>query len=335
MDLSFIWAVIIGFAIFMYVLLDGFDLGIGILFPFFKNDEDRQVMMSTISPVWDGNETWMVLGGASLYGAFPLAYSTLLPIFYLPIMIMLAALIFRGICIEFFFKAHKSKFIWDYAFFVGSLLAAFSQGLILGTYIGGFDLNRLVQFQSHYYWLSPFSIITGFAVVFGYALLGATWLIIKSTNHLQERAFRMAKKCLLAVAFFLMVVSLWSPFLDPHIQARWFNLHNFFYLLPLPVITTLAILYLFKSLQKKRELAPFIGSLIIFLCSYTGLLISIWPYIIPHHVTIWQAAAPPESQKFILVGTVILLPLLLAYTAYSYWVFRGKVSGVDHIHEGY
>jgi cytochrome d ubiquinol oxidase subunit II len=230
------WAIIISFAIIMYVLLDGFDLGIGILFPWVKNTEYRDVMMSTVAPVWDGNETWLVLGGASLYGAFPVAYSTLLPILYMPLMIMLAALIFRGVAFEFRFKAHRSRFIWDTAFALGSTLAAFTQGVILGTFVQGYG-ETLPATISPYQWLTPFSALTGMAVVTGYALLGSTWLIAKTVGDLQDKMFHAAKILLFFVACFLLIVSIWTPMIDPQVMARWFSIPNIFYLSPLPTAT--------------------------------------------------------------------------------------------------
>lgn len=326
--LPLIWAGIIGFVIIMYVLLDGFDLGIGILYPFFKDNHHRDIMMSTVAPVWDGNETWMVLGGASLYGAFPMAYSILLPVLYLPILIMLAALIFRGIAFEFRFKAEKSQFLWNLSFAGGSIIAAFAQGLILGTYLQGYASDQ--AFIAGYPWISGFSIMTGIAVVFGYALLGATWLIGKTVGDLQEKLYSAAKVALIGVAIFVAIVSLWTPYLDPTIKERWFSLPNFFYLLPLPIVTAIIVLILWSCLEKRKEYPPFYLSIVVFILSYIGLIISIWPNIVPHNITIWEAASPPSSQIFILVGVVILLPILLAYTAYSYRVFRGKVIKAEH-----
>lgn len=323
------WAGIISFAIMMYVLLDGFDLGIGILFPFVRNHEHRDIMMSTIVPLWDGNETWLVMGAASLYAAFPIAYSTLLPTLYMPIMIMLAALIFRGIAFEFRFKANKSRALWDISFAGGSTVAALMQGIILGTFVSGYGFT-FPNHVSAYHWLTPFSMMTGVALVAGYALLGSTWLIGKTTNFLQEKMYLAAKILLLVVSFFLLLVSIWTPLASPFVMERWFSLPNIFYLAPLPMITGIIILYNFYCLGHRHEYMPFYLSIILFVCAYIGFCISDWPYIIPHSVTIWEAASPPSSLKFILVGTLILLPILLAYTAYSYRVFRGKVTTAEH-----
>jgi cytochrome bd ubiquinol oxidase subunit II len=323
------WATIISLIIMMYVLLDGFDLGVGILFPWIKSSEYRDIMMSTVVPVWDGNETWLVFGAAALYAAFPMAYGILLPTLYMPIMILLVALIFRGVAFEFRFKAHKSQFIWDIAFAAGSILAAFIQGIILGTFVKGYG-DHLPLSHSAYHWLTPFTIFTGIAVVGGYALLGATWLIIKTEGVLQERMFKAAKVLLPIVAFFLVSVSIWTPIVEPQVMHRWFSLPNFFYLSPLPILTILIVFYNFYCLHKKKERLPFILTISLFVLSYTGFCISAWPYIIPHVLPVWEAAAPPSTLKFILVGAAIILPILLIYTLYSYHVFRGKVKTVIH-----
>jgi cytochrome d ubiquinol oxidase subunit II len=323
------WAVIISFIIMMYVLLDGFDLGIGILFPWIKKGLHRDIVMSSVIPVWDGNETWLVFGAAALYAAFPIVYSTLLPTLYMPLMILLVSLIFRGVAFEFRFKAQRSQFVWDIAFAVGSTLAAFTQGIILGTFVKGYG-DHLPLAHSAYQWLTPFSVFTGFAVVCGYALLGATWLIIKTEGSLQDQFYKLAKFLLGLLAFFLVVVSMWTPFVDPRIMQRWFSLPNFFYLSPLPILAIAVVLYNFYCLHTRKEKSPFVLSMGIFIFAYIGFCISTWPYIIPHVVPVWEAAAPPSTLKFILVGTAILLPILLIYTIYSYHVFRGKVKEVTH-----
>ncbi len=329
MLLIFTWGVIISLIIMMYIILDGFDLGIGILYPFVRDKHQRDIMMSTVTPVWDGNETWLVFGAAALYGSFPLAYSTLLPILYLPIVIMLAALIFRGVAFEFRFKAHKSQPFWDMAFILGSTLAAFMQGVLLGTFIQGYGSSLPIPYSA-YRWISSFSLMTGVAVVCGYGLLGATWLIIKTTDQLQARMFTIARILLIVVTLFMLIVSLWTPWVDSAIRARWFSLPNFYYLMPLPVITAVAVIYNYYCLYRRHEYAPFIVSIILFLLAYAGICISSWPYIVPRSVTLWQAAASPISLKFMLVGTAILLPILLIYTGYAYRVFRGKVTAPDH-----
>lgn len=329
MILILTWATIISLIIMTYVLLDGFDLGIGILFPWIKQSEFRDIMMSTVVPVWDGNETWLVFGAAALYAAFPIAYGILLPTLYMPIMILLIALIFRGVAFEFRFKAHKSQFIWDIAFAAGSILAAFIQGIILGTFVKGYG-THLPLSHSAYHWFTPFTIFTGVAVVCGYALLGATWLIIKTDGILQEKMYRAAKVLLPLVAFFLVSVSIWTPIVEPQVMQRWFSLPNFYYLSPLPILTVLFVFYNFYCLQKKKERLPFILTIGLFVFSYIGFCISAWPYIIPHVLPVWETAAAPSTLKFILVGAAIILPILFIYTLYSYHVFRGKVKSDIH-----
>lgn len=323
------WAAIISFIIIMYVLLDGFDLGIGILFPWIKQGQYRDIMMSSVVPIWDGNETWLVFGAATLYAAFPLAYSILLPTLYMPIMILLVSLIFRGVAFEFRFKARRSQFIWDISFAVGSTIAAFIQGIILGTFVQGYGYHLPLS-TAPYLWLTPFSIFTGIAVICGYALLGATWLIIKTEGELQNQLFKVAKILLGLVAFFLVAVSVWTPFVEPKIMQRWFSLPNFFYLSPLPLLTIIVVGYNFYCLHKQKERLPFILSIALFVFAYIGFCISAWPYIVPHALPVWEAAAAPSTLKFILAGTAVLLPILLGYTLYAYHVFRGKVKGVIH-----
>lgn len=330
--LPFLWAFIIAFGVIMYVILDGFDLGIGILFPWMRDDEYRDIMINSIAPVWDGNETWLVFGGATLYGAFPIAYSILLPILYMPLMVMLGALVFRGVAFEFRFKAFKSRFLWDLAFTGGSTVAAFCQGLILGSFVQGDILTRSAE--NSYVWFTPFSIMTGIAVVIGYALLGATWLIIKTENNLQKDMYQAAKVLLVGVVFFMGVVSLWTPFSHPAIYNRWFTFPNFFYLMPLPLMTALVTFYAGYSLYhptKRNEKFPFLLTVTLFILCYMGLGISSWPYLVPRELTIWEAAADQKTLIFQLIGAIILLPLLIAYSIYAYSVFKGKV----HPEHGY
>lgn len=320
------WFVIIGFCIIMYVMLDGFDLGVGILFPFFPDKHERDIMMSTILPVWDGNQTWLVLGFASLYGAFPLAFSLLLPALYLPLFGMVLALLFRGITLEFRLKSTAHQAMWDNLFFLSSTVVALIQGLVLGTFVKGFTMgpNQLLQYQL----LTPFNLVCAVAVLFGYALLGSTWVIGKTVGLLQEKMFRIAKVCLIVVAIALVVVSIWSPFMDIRIWNIWFNPRTIYFLAVLPLITGIIILFFTYALAKRNDRVLFWLTLGIFFCSYAGFGISTWPYLIPRLLTIWEAAAPPYSQSFMLVGALILLPVLLGYTSYSYYIFRGKVKEV-------
>lgn len=323
--LVLMWTGLLGLAVFMYVLLDGFDLGIGILFPWIPNRNYRATMMNSVAPVWDGNETWLVFGAAALYSAFPIAYSTLLPILYLPIMIMLGALIFRGVAFEFLFKAERSRIMWDFSFAIGSMTAAFCQGLILGTFIYGYAAPGAAP--GHYFvWFTPFSICTGIAVMAGYALLGSTWLIMKTTGDLQKYMFHIAKMYLILVGFFIALVSLWTPFIEADIFQRWFSFPNFLFLIPLPLLTILTWLYCMWSLYQLKEKAPFFSSILLFWFSYIGLTISIWPYLVPRTITIWQAASNLKTLIFITVGAAILVPVLLGYSMYAYYIFKGKVS---------
>jgi cytochrome bd ubiquinol oxidase subunit II len=328
--LTLAWVAIIAVAVFMYVLMDGFDLGIGILFPFAGGHGDRDVMMNSIAPVWDFNETWLVLGGAGLFAAFPIAYATILPAMYLPLLAMLIALIFRGVAFEFRFKAERSRALWDWAFFTGSTLAAFAQGTVLGAFVHGVAVEGRRYVGGMLDWLSPFSLFCGAAVVVGYALLGATWLIWRSEGALQGWAYRMARPLTLGVVAAIAVVSVWTPFVDPRIAARWFSLPNIVFLAPVPIITAALAWGLMRALHRWRERQPFLLAMGLFLLSYLGLAVSLWPWLIPYTTTIWDAAAPPESQRFLLYGMIPLVPVIIFYTVYGYWVFRGKVGG-----EGY
>lgn len=328
--LPFIFAGILGFIIIMYVILDGFDLGIGILFPFTQNEKERDQMMNSVAPVWDGNETWLVFGGAMLYSAFPQVYGLLLPILYMPIMLMLIALIFRGVSFEFRFKATRTKVLWNWIFAISSISASFFQGVILGCFVQGFDVNEAAMTINNPDWMTPFSLFTGFALVCGYALLGATWMIIKSENHLQQRMIQSAKGLLILVAFFLVFVSIWTPLHSAETLGRWYSFPNVLYLSPLPLITALMIYLVWKSLARQDEYKPFIYSIVIFLCAYAGIAVSVYPYLVPRQITLWEAAAPDSTLRFLLIGVVIMLPILFAYTLYAYRVFKGKTG-----HEGY
>ena len=328
--LPFIFALILAFIVVMYVILDGFDLGIGILFPFTANEVERDKMMNSIAPIWDGNETWLVFGGAMLYGAFPQVYGLLLPILYMPLMLMLISLIFRGISFEFRFKADKSKAFWNWTFAISSLSAAFFQGVVLGCFVQGFPINEAAMTINATDWLTPFSMLTGIALASGYGLLGATWMIIKSEGRLQRKMFHYAKGLLVLVSMFLFFVSIWTPLHSNEIFKRWYSYPNFIYLSPFPLAALIAVFLTWKNLSVKNEVKPFIYSIVIFLCAYVGIGISVYPYLIPHQVTIWAAAAPDTTLKFILVGVVMMLPILLGYTAYAYYLFRGKTNDNYH-----
>jgi cytochrome d ubiquinol oxidase subunit II len=325
--LALIWLGIIAFCIIMYVILDGFTLGTGMLLPFL-NDKERDIASSVILPTWDGNQTWLVLGMASLYGAFPLAFSILLPLFYLPLLLLVVSLLFRGAAFEFRLKAPEVKHRWEIIFVIASITATLIQGYIIGNFVEGFSLvNGEYSVASHF---SLFTFLTSVSLVTGYALLGTCRLILKTSGALQDKMYRIAK----ILSFFLMAaviaVSLWTPFVYPLVKSRWFNTHYLPYLAILPSITAIAFLGLWWSLSRKKEILPYWLAVILFLCPYVGLMISIFPYIVPYHLTLWQAASDVSSLKFLLVGAVIMLPVLLAYTGYAYYIFRGKVN--ENIH---
>ncbi|MBX9620612.1 MAG: cytochrome d ubiquinol oxidase subunit II [Alphaproteobacteria bacterium] len=330
LNLPLLWGGIIALAVFLYVLLDGFDLGVGILFPFAPSEDCRHKMMNSVAPFWDGNETWLVLGGGGLFAAFPLAYSILFPAFYIPLIIMLLGLIFRGVAFEFRFKASpKTRKLWDYSFHFGSLIAAFFQGMILGSFVEGVSVEGRGFAGGSFDWLSSFSLMTGLALVFGYALLGATWIIMKTEGISQEWACKVALYVLIYIAGFMGLVSLWVPFLNEEIFRRWFTLPNLIYLSPIPLLTAGVFLALFWSLSKKRELLPFFLSLFLFTLGYVGLVVSLWPWIVPYTIPLWKAAADTRSLSLMLVGVVLFLPFVLGYTFYSYYVFRGKATSQE------
>lgn len=325
LDLPLIWGCIIALAIFLYVLLDGFDLGVGILFPFAPSDDCRNKMMSSVAPFWDGNETWLVLGGGGLLAAFPLAYAILLPAFYIPLILMLLGLVFRGVAFEFRFKAKgKTRKMWDFAFHFGSLTATFFQGMILGGYVDGVSVSGRSFGGGSFDWLTAFSLMTGIALVFGYSLLGATWLIMKTNDVTQRWARKVTFYVLLYVAFFMGLVSLWVPFLNEFIFWRWFSFPNLFYLSPIPLLTGGGFIGLFWALIKQKEAAPFFFSIFLFSLGYVGLAVSLWPWIVPYQVPLRAAAADPRSLSLMLIGFCFFLPFVLGYTAYVYYVFRGK-----------
>ena len=325
-DIATLWAFIIAFAVFVYVVMDGFDLGLGILFPLFPQKADRDVIMNSVAPVWDGNETWLVLGGGGMMAAFPLAYAVLMPALYTPIVAMLIGLIFRGVAFEFRGRAtpsHRNR--WDLAFAGGSLVAALAQGIALGAILQGVHVEGRHYAGGWWDWLTPFSILTGAALVIGYALLGATWLVLKTEGELRDRAYHLSWVLLLAMLGAIGAVSIATPFLHIQYTQRWFTWPNLILTAPVPIAVAGVTMLLLRSLANKQDQQPFFLSLALFALSYAGLGISMWPYIVPQSITIWQAAAPENSQIFMLVGVSFLIPLILGYTAWSYWVFRGKV----------
>jgi cytochrome bd ubiquinol oxidase subunit II len=325
-DLPLLLGLVVAFGVAMYVVADGFDLGVGILFWFAPGDPERGTMMNSIAPVWDGNETWLVFGGTLLIAAFPVAYATLLPAFYVPLLAMLFALIFRGIAFEFRFRATRFRRLWDWAFAGGSTLAAFCQGVVLGGFINGIAVANGMFIGGTFDFLSAFAIVCGLGVVAGYALLGATWLILKTDGLTARLGRRAARAALLVTLGFIAAVSIWTPIQFPHIGERWFSWPNIAYLSPVPILTALIALGIWKHIEDGPEHRPFVLSVALFLLAFLGLGISLWPYAVPYHATLWQAASSPPTLVFVGIGTAIILPFVLAYGAFAYWVFRGKVG---------
>ncbi|RDU97574.1 cytochrome d ubiquinol oxidase subunit II [Trinickia dinghuensis] len=331
LDLVPLWAAILGFAVLMYILLDGFDLGVGILFLFRKSESDRDVMMASVSPVWDFNETWLVLGGAGLMAVFPGAFAIIIPAVYFPVLLMLLGLIFRGVAFEFRGVPDANRRLWNIAFACGSVLATFAQGVILGMFVQGFNEAGGKFVGTSWDWVRPFPIFTGFGLIAGYALQGATWLIMKTQGGLQMWSRRVAQRVMVLVFIFIGIVSIVTPMFSPRIAARWFTWPNLAFFAPVPLVTLLLAGLLVRGADREREVLPFVCSVGLFFLSFSGLVISLWPMIAPPSVTLWEAAAAPVSHEFLMIGTAFVLPILLIYVVWSYWVFRGKASG----HEGY
>lgn len=331
-DLPTVWAAIIAFAVLAYVVLDGFDLGVGILFPFFPKRHDRDVMSNSIAPVWDGNETWLVLGGGGLMAVFPLVYATVLPALYIPIIAMLLGLIFRGVAFEFRHRTVRGSHWWDTGFWIGSTVAAFSQGIALGALVQGIKIANRSYAGGWWDWLTPFSVLTGVAVVVGYALLGATWLNLKTSGELQAHARRIAMFAGFGTSALIGVVSLWSPFVRAIYFERWFQWPTALFSAFVPVLLAICAAILWHGLTADKHLQPFLAALGLFVLSFVGLGVSFYPYIVPGALTIAEAAAPESSLKFLLVGAVVLVPTILAYTGYAYWVFRGKIDPDEGYH---
>ena len=325
LDFVPLWTLILGLGIFFYVLLDGFDLGVGILYGFAPDLASRNLVMNSIAPIWDGNETWLVLGGVGLLAAFPLAFAIIIPALYFPILVMLLALIFRGVAFEFRYKLAQQMTFWDHAFCYGSAVAVFAQGIALGAFIQGFQTDGRVFSGSSFDCFSMFSIFTGIALLFGYGLLGAGWLVLKMQGPLQEWARGHGRWCFFGVIAAIAIVSLWTPWLETSIAQRWFSWPNIAFLSPVPIVTAALAIWEWRALNNRSEAAPFIGAIGLFAMAYIGIAISLWPMIVPYKFTLWEAASSTSTQAFLLVGTLFLLPIILMYTGWSYWVFRGKV----------
>ncbi len=334
-DLTIAWALLLAFAVYVYVVLDGFDLGIGILYPFFPEKQDRDLMMNTVAPVWDGNETWLVLGGGGLFAAFPMAYAIIMPAVYPLIIAMLLGLIFRGVAFEFRWRA-TSRFtqkLWDFAFICGSVAAALTQGMILGALLQGIEVDGRAYGGGWLDWLTPFTILCGFAVVCGYALLGACWLNWRIEGHAQHQVRVLARIFGFATVGFIAAVSIATPFLEQEYFQRWLAWPNVLEVAPVPILVVGLVLWLARELFTDRnDWMPFVITLALFLLCFIGLGVSMWPYIIPTEVTLWDAASPESSQLFMFVGAVVLVPIILAYTIYAYWVFRGKLRHGEGYH---
>jgi len=324
-DLVPIWTLILGVGVFMYVALDGFDLGVGMLYNFAPDRQARNLLMNSIAPVWDGNETWLILGIVGLLAAFPVAFAIIVPAVYFPILLMLLALAFRGVSFEFHFREGEARTFWDHGFAYGSALATFAQGIVLGSFIQGYQVDGRQFVGSTLDCFTPFTLFCGLALMAGYSLLGAGWLVIKTEGELQDWARKVGRRCLYATVIAIAVVSIWTPITDPNIAARWFSWPNIAFLAPVPIITAALVVYVWQAFGSRSEVGPFIGSLALFVMSYLGIAISLFPMIVPRHYTLYEAAASPSTQAFLLIGTLFLLPIVLIYTAWSYWVFRGKV----------
>jgi len=332
-DLPLIWFAIIIFATLMYIVMDGFDLGIGMLLPVTRDMQERDMMVNTVAPVWDGNETWLVLGGAALFGAFPLAYAVIVDALSIPLTLMLIALIFRGVAFEFRFKALPNhRGFWDKAFIVGSGCATFIQGIVVGAVINGFPVSERTFVGGAFDWLTPFNLFCGIGLMCAYALLGSTWLIMKTSHHLQNKMYRITRPLLLALLVIIAIISIWTPLSHGDIAERWFSWPNIAFLLPVPVLTLVCAGVIWRGTRHGDHYLPFMMTLLLVFLGFSGLGISIWPHIIPPSIDIWQAAAPPQSLGFMLVGALFIIPIILVYTFWSYYVFRGKISADEGYH---
>ncbi|HEY3459275.1 MAG TPA: cytochrome d ubiquinol oxidase subunit II [Casimicrobiaceae bacterium] len=326
LDLVPVWTVILAASVFMYLLLDGFDLGVGILFAFIRDDHERTLMMNSVAPIWDGNETWLIMGGMGMLAAFPLAFAIIIPAVYFPILLMLLGLIFRGVAFEFRLKKSSQQHWWDASFFGGSAIATFFQGVVLGMYVEGFTVSGRVFSGTSFDWFGPFPLLTGVGLLFGYTLLGATWLVMKTEGRLQQHARNLALVALYGVLAFIAMVSVWTPLMHGEIAQRWFSTPNIVYLALVPILTAIIAFVTWRALRRDAHYVPFIGAMGLFVMCYLGLGISLFPYIVPYAVTLWDAAATPSTQMFLLIGTLFLLPIIFTYLGWSYYVFRGKVS---------
>ncbi|MEZ8101182.1 cytochrome d ubiquinol oxidase subunit II [Vibrio bivalvicida] len=332
MDIALIWYGLISLAVLIYVILDGFDLGIGILFPSAHSENERDLMMNSIAPVWDGNETWLVLGGGGLFAVFPLAYAVVMPALYAPLILMLLGLILRGVSFEYRFRTKRGKFLWDGAFFIGSLLATLMQGLMLGALLQGISIDGRSYSGGWFDWLTPFSLFCAFALLSAYSLLGACWLIMKMPEDLSARYYTIARRWGLVMVASIVIVSLWLPLINELIFSRWFSFPNTLVFLFIPISAACFIWKLFASLIEHRALEAYMYGIGLFVISGLGFGISTFPYLVPFSLTYQEAAAPDSSLSFLLAGAIFLLPMIIAYSAYSYWIFRGRLKHGEGYH---
>jgi cytochrome d ubiquinol oxidase subunit II len=323
---------VVGLAVALYVILDGFDLGIGILFPFYPREIDRDQMMNSVAPFWDGNETWLVLGGTWLLVAFPLAYSIIAPALYVPLITMLLALVFRGVAFEFRWVAKPHHRKWDISFAAGSTVAAFAQGTMVGGLLNGFRVQSGQFAGGPLDWLTPFSLMCGFGLVVGYALTGSCWLVMKTTGDVEVQARRQAKPLLVWLFAFIVLISIWTPLQFERVAERWFAGQHLLYLSPVPLITAFLAVSCWRGLSGHHPTVAFYSAIGLFIVAFIGLAISTLPYLAPPSITLWQAAASPSSQTFMLVGTTVLVPFVLGYTVFVYYTFRGKIRPGEGYH---
>ena len=332
-DLPLVWAGILAVAVLLYVLLDGFDLGVGILFPFARSPADRDAMMNSIAPVWDGNETWLVLGGGGLLAAFPLAYSVVMPALYLPVFLMLGALILRGVAFEFRIRARRrGRALWTAAFAGGSITAAVAQGLVVGGFIQGIEVEGGAFAGGAFDWLTPYTLLVAAGLVAGYALLGACWLVWKTESELHGDARRWARLAGIATAAFLAAVSVATLLVHPQITARWgvaggeVHWARLVSLSPIPLLGAAGLATVALGLRSGSHGLPYLGAAAVFLSGYLGLAVGFFPYVVPYALTYEDTASGANALALMLWGVAILLPVILGYTIWVYWLFRGKVA---------
>ncbi len=324
------WVVVLAISVLLYVLLDGFDLGVGILFGMTGDKERRSVMLTAISPVWDGNETWLIVIGVILWGAFPAVYATLFSAFYLPLVLMLAGLILRGVAFEFRARARRSRWVWDIAFAGGSLVATFIQGMTVGALVEGLPIANGRYAGGDFGWLSPFALLCGIGLCLGYALLGACWLVKKCEGETREEAYRLIPRLAVGLVIFLLVVFVYALAAHLEVMDRWLQRP---YLLMFPVVGAIAVVRLAHGVLWRRDGVPFAMVGLTFMAAFGTLAVSFWPYMIPFSITIEQAAAPHASLAFMFWGEgLFVFPLMLVYAAVNYSVFRGKVH-LDSNHD--